>query len=475
MNKKNPFIFYEDETIKLFCGSNLDILPTLPDNSVDSIVTDPPYELGFMGKKWDSTGIAYNKNLWSECLRVLKPGGFLLAFSGTRTYHRMAVAIEDSGFIIKDQIGWLYGSGFPKALDIAKTIDKRNDFQGKEIGKSRGGSVKKYKNSKNIININNSMQENENGYYPIFELSDEAKKWEGWKTSLKPAWEPIVLAQKPISEKTYAENVLKWRVGALNIDECRISYPAGETNPAENPNYKHPRQKKLGVTNFWNSANPPNKNGRYPANIIHDDSQEVINAFPNTKKGGSIRKDYQINNNIYGDMSMMISNHFEGYGDSGSAARFFYGAKASVEDREEGLDGHELKLVAFSEGARANLDEGYEKSQEIGINQVKERKNFHPTIKPTDLMQYLIRLVTPTGGVVLDPFMGSGSTGKGAIVENIVNNKNYRFLGIDMTKDYLPIARDRILKGSKEFVNKLLNPKLKTIKKDENQLTLFEI
>jgi site-specific DNA-methyltransferase (adenine-specific) len=193
-------------------GSNLDILPKLPDNSVDSIVTDPPYELGFMGKSWDSTGIAYSVALWRECLRVLKPGGHLLAFSGSRTYHRMTVAIEDAGFEIRDQMMWVYGSGFPKSHNISKALDKDAGVVRKIIGKEKGaGST----NTNSVGNFNNEYDKTE-------PETDAAKQWDGWGTALKPAHEPICLARKSL-EGTVADNVLKWGVGGINIDGCRVA------------------------------------------------------------------------------------------------------------------------------------------------------------------------------------------------------------------------------------------------------------
>jgi site-specific DNA-methyltransferase (adenine-specific) len=357
-------------TYKILTGNNLDILPTLPDNSVDSIVTDPPYELGFMGKKWDSTGIAYSVELWQECLRVLKPGGHLLAFSGSRTYHRMTVAIEDAGFEIRDMISWISNKTFPKSLNISKAIDK---------------------------------------------AAGDAKKWDGWGTGLKPTVEPIVMARKPV-EGTVANNVLTYGTGGLNIDVSRIGTEERTNLPAGN------KANAGGVYKFsnaeidsFNGSEAITVQGRWPANVVFDeDAAEILDQQSGQIKGGTW-------NNTAG------ARHFNNDGkptdyetkkkdDSvGGASRFFYVAKASKKDRNEGLE---------------NLP------------------NAHPTVKPTTLMSYLINLVTPEGGTVLDPFTGSGSTGKAAVLNG------FDFIGIEMTEDYLPIIQGRLSYAEKRFAEK---------------------
>lgn len=308
-------------------GNNLDLLRQMPDCSVDSIVTDPPYELGFMGKKWDSTGIAYSVELWSECLRVLKHGGHLLAFSSSRTYHRMAVAIEDSGFQIRDQIMWVYGSGFPKSHSVIKGLENN---------------------------------------------SDAAREWSGWGTALKPAHEPIVMARKPLEEKTVPSNVLKHRTGAINIDACRI-----------------------GI-----------ENGRFPSNFIHDGSDEVIELMPDTG--------------------------------SGSAARFFYCAKAGKAERNAGLDALDEQWKAAAQFRPNHMDKALEGESGNPFGRFQPTKNFHPTVKPVALMRYLVRLVTPPHGTVLDPFTGSGTTLVAAVLEGLNS------IGMEMTADYLPIIEGRV-------------------------------
>lgn len=316
-------------------GDCLDVLVTLPDCSIDSVVTDPPYELGFMGKKWDSTGIAYRVDLWRHVLRVLKPGGHLLAFSGSRTYHRMAVAIEDAGFDVRDQIMWVYGSGFPKSLDVSKAFDKAAGAEREKVWKryTEGTMAGAYdqrpwldearKNGGRFIDVNEPA-------------TDLAKQWQGWGTALKPAHEPIVMARRPLIG-TVAQTVQAHGTGGINVDGCRVGQ-------------------------------------RWPANLIHDGSQIVVGHFP------------------------------EG------SARFFYCPKAGKRDRGS--------------------------------------SNKHPTVKPTDLMRYLCRLVTPPGGTVLDPFTGSGSTGKAAVMEG------FRFQGIEREPEYADIARARISHAEQKGISR---------------------
>ena len=367
-------------------GNSLEELKKFPDNYFHSVVTDPPYGLSFMGKKWDYD--VPSVELWTEVLRVLKEGGYLLSFAGTRTQHRMAVNIEDAGFEIRDMIAWVYGSGFPKSHNIGKAVDK---LQGNE----------------------------------------REAEWEGWGTALKPALEPITMARKPF-KTTVAENVLKNGVGGINIDGCRVETTdkwEQQTNGLEQIQRKNAEQ-GFRPKNYYEDKKVISKThtkGRFPANFIYDGSDEVKDLFPDTKQGGAIRKDYKINNNIYGDMSMLTSNHTEGFGDSGSASRFFYCAKASNQDRNEGLEDFEEK-----ERIRQGL---------AGEKKNTFSKNTHPTVKPTDLMRYLVRLVTPKEGIVLDCFMGSGSTGKACALEG------FNFVGIDLDKDYCEITKARIDKA----------------------------
>ena len=378
-----------------------------------------------MGKSWDATGIAYNVDLWRECLRVLKPGGHLLAFSGSRTYHRMAVAIEDAGFQIRDQIMWVYGSGFPKSLNISKAIDKAAGAERKVIGTRRGvvkGTGGRYNWHTDSEDTGQTIV---NDTIPT---TDEAKEWDGWGTALKPAHEPIVLARKPL-DGTVANNVLTYGVGGINIDGCRVDYngekPSGWFDEKERTNagFKLTAGSSSAITSVPST-------GRFPANFIHDGSDEVLELFPDTKGGtwNTTKGARHFNND--GEPTGYATSKQDS--STGSAARFFYCAKANKKDRNEGLDGFELKREADR-----IVDDG------VGGDNPRNRSNtaklnHHPTVKPTDLMQYLCRLVTPPNGVILDPFTGSGSTGKAALLEG------FNFIGIEQSPEYAAIAQARI-------------------------------
>ena len=394
----------------LIHGNNLKELPKLPDNSIDAIITDPPYELGFMGKSWDSTGIAYNIELWQQCLRVLKPGGHLLAFSGSRTYHRMAVAIEDAGFAIRDQIMWVYGSGFPKSLDVSKAIDKQAGEKRKQTIEHAGTSGSLSGPRINVLEKGEA-------------ITDAAKQWEGWGTALKPAHEPIVLARKPLNG-TVANNVLQHGTGALNIDACRIGSGTGEIKTVQYPDIRG--------NNYNNSEGTVEyqvvSQGRWPANLIHDGSDEVLQLFPDSKAGKP--RDDRGRGGIWSESDGTPCG--PQYGDDGSAARFFYCAKANKRDRNEGLDGFPLTMRKTMSGGELINSDGK------ATFRSQSTANTHPTVKPTELMRYLCRLITPPGGTILDPFTGSGSTGKAAILEG------FNFIGIELDPDYITIAQARI-------------------------------
>lgn len=419
---------------QIHLGSNLDILPTLPDNSVDSIVTDPPYELGFMGKSWDSSGIAYSTELWGECLRVLKPGGHLLAFGGSRTWHRIAVAIEDSGFQVRDSIAWLYGSGFPKSLDISKAIDKAAGAEREVLTKT----IEDIFGERNEEFIVTRTGKDAGTYGAMTGISPqtaaatpEAQQWEGWGTALKPAFEPVVVARKPLIG-TVAENVLTYGTGGLNIDGSRIGTTV-ETWPksrAWGAGYVPGGDRSKDQTELTGEAPA----GRWPSNVILDPyTAELLDEQSGISKsqGGATAK-----SSIWESGKERTTSHF---GDTGGASRFFYVAKASKRDRNEGLEELEARR-ASAMGYDIGLGEA-------GEGMFKDRnpmkQNFHPTVKPTDLMRYLIKLVTPPGGVVLDPFTGSGSTGKAAILEG------FDFIGIELTEEYLPIIEGRLAHAEK--------------------------
>lgn len=432
-------------TYTIHAGSNLDILPTLPDNSVDSIVTDPPYELGFMGKKWDNSGIAYSTELWTECLRVLKPGGHLLSFGGTRTWHRVAVAIEDSGFEVRDSIAWMYGSGFPKSLDVSKAIDKAAGAEREVVGKSMrhgGGSTP--------LSNQGVSGYADNGKPDITAASTpEAQQWQGWGTALKPAFEPIVVARKPLIG-TVAANVLEHGTGALNIDGSRIEGQAWKSVAPNNGG-------RSGGVMGKQSQHPggePHAQGRWPANVILDaysagilDEQSGNRPSAGTYK--NVDEPMKIgtrngNNdpNKFLNSVYLNSKRYNTYAnEQGGASRFFYVAKASKRDRNEGLEG----LEAATAGEMVDRVEGSAgmNSPRAGAGRTAGSQNFHPTVKPTTLMRYLVKLVTPPNGVVLDPFTGSGSTGKAAILEG------FDFIGIELTEEYLPIIQGRLKHAEK--------------------------
>jgi site-specific DNA-methyltransferase (adenine-specific) len=431
-------------TFEIHHGDNRDVLKTLADNSVDSVVTDPPYELGFMGKSWDASGIAYSVELWQEVLHVLKPGGHLLAFSGSRTYHRMVVAIEDAGFEIRDQIMWIYGSGFPKSLNIAKAMDKASGFEGQVIGKGTSWNRPDSEEG-DIVRMNVSP-----GEYDIKELSPTAKQWQGWGTALKPAHEPVVVARKPLIG-TVAANVLTYGTGGLNIDRSRVAHLSEADRASATPQGKVTSNKMAGATPDVDNAGrveverPDTSLGRWPANVIHDGSDEVVELFPRAKGGAypAVRGKSDIGAFALGGQHKDKPNQARIMGDDGSAARFFYCAKASKKDRNEGLESFSDRRQDEDDYERAGTTNPRNRSQLL-------RKNHHPTVKPTELMRYLCRLVTPPNGVVLDPFMGSGSTGKAAIYEG------FNFVGIEMTDEYIPIAKARIEFAVNEMADKLL-------------------
>lgn len=377
-------------------GNNIDVLKTFADNSIDSIVTDPPYGLSFMGKKWDYD--VPTKELWAECLRVLKPGGHLLSFGGTRTYHRLVVAIEDAGFEIRDQIQWLYGSGFPKSQDISKAIDKQAGAEREVISECGSDGVKR-KPRQMIKGGDESLSVTTVATQSITApATPEAKTWQGWGTALKPANEPICVARKPLSESTVAKNVLRWGTGGLNIDGTRIA--AGDDLKPVFSGAKGQKQAEYGKgTVFGNSdkyESIVSPQGRWPANIILDEeAAAALDEQSGITKGGGKTKVKTDTEQMFG-----MKGHVNvDYDDKGGASRFFYVAKASKRERGEG--------------------------------------NMHPTVKPIKLMEYLIKLVTPPGGIVLDPFMGSGTTGVAA------KNLGFDFVGIEMNQEYFEIAKRR--------------------------------
>jgi len=498
----------EDTDMKhtLLQGDCLERMKEMPDNSVDSIVTDPPYGLSFMGKKWDYD--VPSVEVWRECLRVLKPGGHLLAFAGTRTQHRMAVRIEDAGFEIRDMIAWIYGSGFPKSLDVSKAIDNAAGAEREVVGEKITG------NAKQRTSATGEFADGKHGGTQIVDITapatPEAQQWEGFGTALKPSLEPLTLARKPLGEKTVAANVLAYGTGAINVDGCRVGTETIEQRHV----HRIDGGKGIGAAAVGHkqkqSGTVTTSQGRWPANLIHDGSEEVVGLFPSDKQG--------------------------------SASRFFYVPKASKKDRDEGLDSSRtvkhttglckeenmelaelLQKATCESTVKWGIDESgasitglclldslstiltainkittsqicsllmplHTNESIAGANCEKKRggslaanavnsnqsqlntmsasqvesalgvshavskmlssisdganwipaTNFHATVKPTALMRYLCRLVTPPEGIVLDPFMGSGSTGKAAMLED------FRFIGIERDPEYYKIAEARI-------------------------------
>ena len=369
-------------------GDCREVMAGMDECSVDSIVTDPPYGLSFMGKGWDKgvPGVEF----WVEALRVAKPGAHLLAFGGTRMVHRLAVAIEDAGWEIRDRIHWVYGSGFPKSHDVSKAIDKAAGAEREVVGDNPNNRPNCVGNQTRSMAAPITVQ-------PITApATPAAQQWDGWGTALKPAVEPIILARKPF-KGTVAANVLEWGTGAINVDGCRVNI--SEDDPGKK-NYHTNRKTsrdyeiknslyKVGMKTVCTSEH---RQGRFPANLIHDGSDDATAGM-------------------------------------GDASRYFYCAKASKKDRDAGL--REWRETTTDDGRTKPIENPY-----LRCN--TERKNHHPTVKPTDLMTYLCRLITPPGGTVLDPFNGSGSTGKAAVREG------FNYIGCELDAEYVEIARARI-------------------------------
>jgi site-specific DNA-methyltransferase (adenine-specific) len=417
---------------KLHTGDNREVLKSMPDNCVDSIVTDPPYELGFMNKKWDSSGISYDQGLWSECLRVLKPGGYLLAFGGTRTFHRLAVAIEDSGFELRDTIMWLYSSGFPKSLDVSKNLDKLAGVEDLRPDDGPNPSRRPSAYTWSSGNGHTAMRPDRK----TSAYSDEAKLWEGWGTALKPAYEPIIVARKPL-DGTVVNNLLKWGVGVININGCRINY-ASEADKKLGQSSRPSTSKGMSYysesySDSFDRTDRSSINGRWPANITFDETAAALLDEQSgiSRSSQRVGKRSGKDSGTFGEFSGQ-DNVVMGHSDSGGASRFFYVSKTSLKEREAGLD--HLPLTRESD---CQKDDG------VGGDNPRNRtntarRNHHPTIKPIELMRYLVRLVTPKGCVVLDPFMGSGSTGCACALEGM------DFIGIDIDPSYVIIAEARI-------------------------------
>lgn len=610
----------------------LDLLEVIEPNSIDSVVTDPPYELNFMNKGWDNSGIAFQVDTWKKCYEALKPGGYLLAFGGSRTFHRIACTIEDAGFEIRDTIMWLYGSGFPKSMNIGLAIDKKNGVESKVVGTGKSGSTSK------AFNLREEQEKAGNGVLAgEYSIKEAQNEWNGWGTALKPSYEPIIVARKPF-KGSLVDNVMEHGVGGINIDECRVDLEEGyefkqttrhsRTNnvftddscgfkaetytiASANPDGRFPANtiltygesdreevcggfpdtksavrkpsggKILNPDSGWNNNSMVDKttrgfedsgsaaryfkncayteedlkdadftsslmpnfepiivarkpvegttidnvmkygvgginidecrvgdeertykgmskhkpdgagtlrddnwvpkdievsvNGRFPANTIltydETDKEEVCGGFPDTKSSKTNSKLLDIRGNNYNNAHKTLEVAYErGYTDEGSAARYFYCAKASKKDRDEGLDRFETKKTGELQGGRQEGSAGSIMLNADGTTRVNPyagggtpKKNIHPTVKPTSLMQYLVRLVTPNGGTILDPFNGSGSTGKAVMYENKEHHKGYKYIGIELSEEYLAISKARI-----EYVIEKEDPE-----EDPNQISMF--
>lgn len=454
---------------KVICNDCLEELDKIPENSIDAIVTDPPYELGFMGKSWDNAGVSFQKETWAKCLRVLKPGGYLLAFGGTRTFHRIACAIEDGGFEIRDTIMWLYGQGFPKSMSLSKGIEAKEKLGNAGTRNKRRIEQACHTDEYILKQTNNGamgeiIETTRKEYIPNTELS---KKWDGWGTCLKPSFEPIIVARKPF-KGSLVDNVMECGVGGLNIDECRVgdeTIRGGTTPGFRDVGRKSKATIGIAALSLGQVEGAKRKPleahiGRFPANTIltYDETNfdEVCGGFPQSKGGSG--KAFKKDEYDYGDTA---TNSKRGdskpYNDDGSAARYFkncpfsdedleeirsyyYCPKASKKDRNEGLGEFKAKTKVFN----GKSDKPSREIKDVEARVTTKARNYHPTVKPTSLMQYLVRLVSPRGATILDPFMGSGSTGKAVAYENKERDAGYKFIGIEKDPEYCKIAEARL-------------------------------
>lgn len=417
--------------ISIYHGDCLHVMKeVLADNSIDAIVTDPPAGIGFMGKEWDhhkggrDQWVAWMSDVMRECLRVLKPGGHALVWAIPRTSHWTGWAIESAGFEIRDRVSHLFGSGFPKSLDVSKAID--------EAAGAQRESVESKVNWGQRPTIG---PEGHKGSWDVtMPATDAAKQWNGWGTALKPSCEDWWLCRKPL-DGTVAENVLKWGTGGLNIDGCRVE---GESTERLNTAEMGYHGGNLAAEYATGSTL-----GRWPANVIHDGSEEVLAGFPETASAGEYRHPDSAKEGGNGMFAGgRVSNAYAN--EIGSAARFFYVPKASKEDREIGLD----DLPVRTPGELTNRKDGSAglNSPRAGAGRANSGggRNVHPTVKPVELMRYLCRLITPPKGLILDPFFGSGSTGKAA------RKEHFRCIGIEADEYYCAIAARRCAIPQKE-------------------------
>ena len=544
---------------EVFCGNNIDLLRQYPDNYFDSVVTDPPYGLGkepnaeemlqawitsgylqvkgsgFMGKEWDA--FVPQPIFWKEVFRVLKHGGHIVSFFGTRTYDWGVMSMRLAGFEIRDCIQWIYGNGFPKSHNISKAIDKMYGAEREVIGEIKRGDVEKAKQNGSGYLSDPANRNNEKQFgYGVEQITlpstDQAKQWEGWGSALKPANEPIVLARKPLENGlTIAENVLKYGTGGINIDGCRIktndnpksfidkgrdrngiSYNWSNTDrkevfydgsqgrfPANLILTHHPECECVGtkkvkgqidkptnrtkIGDTWNDENsglrknlPQNSGGFADENgeetieswNCHEDCPiKIMDEQSGESKSQKSERGNIIGNQVFGKYNEQ-ENTLRGHSDKGGASRFFYCAKASKSERNKGLNSFEEKATAFGNQAQAEMKRGNlsHNDGKSGMNKVNMRQNFHPTVKPVKLMQYLVRMITPPNGKVLDPYNGSGTTGVACKLEGM------NYVGMELDEDYCKIAIARISNSNEDIDNEIkLNSNESEI---QNQLSIFD-
>ncbi len=451
---------------KTINGDAIEQIKVFPDNYFDSIVTDPPAGISFMGKKWDDDKggrdhwIKWLSEVFIEAKRTLKPGGHALVWSLPRTSHWTGMALEDAGFEVRDIVHHIFGSGFPKSLDISKQIDKQAGVEREIIGtKQHSTNLETALNNKtgylqDDANRNNTKMFGYGEENITIASTPEAKQWSGWGTALKPAVECWWLVRKPLSENTVADNVLKWGVGGLNIEECRVEIPENDKENYEFNNnglsrMKRPEGEKLGqFDGGWkiDKTKRETPQGRFPANLIHDGSDEVLAHFPYSKSG-AMTKPYVYKNNGFSLGAPAGSTKQIHESNEGSAARFFYCAKPSRAERDRGLEHENEKPIPYSD-YRENMDttKSYVSFYPDGTPRpMNKGKNNHPTVKAQALMKYLIKMITPPGGIVLDMFAGSGSTCVAA------DDLGFRYIGIEQELENCKIAEQRLkgkLKGN---------------------------
>lgn len=465
-----------EKKYKVLEGSMLEILPTLEEKSFDCCITDPPYELNFMGKGWDNSGIAFQKETWEQVYRVLKSGAYLIAFGGSRTFHRIACAIEDAGFEIRDTIMWLYGSGFPKSYSVDKCIESQilNGSSGVKDIKKLEGKKTEYKSSIGEMEVMTGYTKENyiRTKTDVIFKTEEGRKWKGYGTCLKPAFEPIIVARKPV-EKTIVNNVLKYGCGAINIDECRIPLDNEKilVHNAPKGTFAGGEHERGSTKNENGEIDYTESEGRFPANVIltydETDFNEVCGGMPYTKStgGSGEASTTKCFNNVKCGSTINTGANLGGLGDEGSAARYFYCAKASKKDRDDGLDLFDEKEIKVTNFTGLPRDDG-------SMRENTFKKNIHPTVKPVELMQYLVRMFSPKGANILDCFAGSGSTGKAVMFENREREANYTITMVELTKEYVPIIKARCDYATDKYEYEAKQEEIK--RKEKGEISIFD-